>query len=192
MKARNLTIVLLLAAIIFAVFVWPTRYRYDHLKMGDSNYPVRTDRLTGKTEVLAQNGWQELISESESEEEIPAEEVAKLTGQASIDHSVMKVALYNGSDWKVTEITVLVTVRGNPYSSAFEDFLGIPAEEVAKIKSKTKPEEILVERPYRLRLSGYTADPQENTNFSGDLGFGLASGQTWEWKITGAKGRRGN
>ena len=46
-------------------------------------------------------------------------------------------------------------------------------------------------RPYRLRLDGYTADPQENTDFSGYLGFELASDQTWEWKITGAKGRRG-
>lgn len=41
---------------LFAVFVWPTKYRYDHMHVttGDTSavMPVRIDRFTGRAEEL--------------------------------------------------------------------------------------------------------------------------------------------
>ncbi len=50
-----------------AVFVWPTRYRYDHMKIGENDLPVRTDRLGGKGEFLLPNGWHALGKTAEAQ-----------------------------------------------------------------------------------------------------------------------------
>ena len=53
---RNLAILLLLAAL--AVYIWPTRYRYDHLSVDGNTYPVRIDRFTGASDMLVPDqGW---------------------------------------------------------------------------------------------------------------------------------------
>jgi hypothetical protein len=53
---RNLLALLLLAAM--AVYVWPTRYRYDHVSVDGSTYPVRIDRFTGASDMLVPDqGW---------------------------------------------------------------------------------------------------------------------------------------
>jgi hypothetical protein len=45
---------------LFGWFVWPTRYRYDHLKFGQMNLPVRIDRFSGRAEALYPSGWETL------------------------------------------------------------------------------------------------------------------------------------
>ncbi|MGH9705133.1 MAG: GGDEF domain-containing protein [Candidatus Acidiferrales bacterium] len=57
-----LTVVLAVA--LFAWFIWPTRYRYDHIKMGSYTFPVRIDRLSGRTEALYPGGWRVMGDES--------------------------------------------------------------------------------------------------------------------------------
>jgi hypothetical protein len=62
---RLATVVLVLAVLgLFAVYVWPTRYRYDHMSFpGDvGTYPVRIDRFSGEVEVLRPMGWRSLGS----------------------------------------------------------------------------------------------------------------------------------
>ena len=56
---RLLTWVVVLAiAWVFAVYVWPTRFRYDHVVTDNEDYPVRIDRLTGEAEMLTpDDGW---------------------------------------------------------------------------------------------------------------------------------------
>jgi hypothetical protein len=45
--------------VLFAVFIWPTRYRYEHWAPGGGrSYPVRINRFTGTAERLQPNGWQ--------------------------------------------------------------------------------------------------------------------------------------
>lgn len=52
----GLAILLLLAA--YAVYVWPTRFRYDHVSYDGNTYPVRTDRFTGDSDMLVPDqGW---------------------------------------------------------------------------------------------------------------------------------------
>jgi hypothetical protein len=53
---RVLLVTALLAA--FAAFVWPTRWRYDHMTVGNDTYPVRIHRVTGHADVLLPgDGW---------------------------------------------------------------------------------------------------------------------------------------
>jgi hypothetical protein len=53
---RWLVVLGLLAA--FALFVWPTRFRYDHMTVDGNIVPVRIDRLTGDADMLVpDDGW---------------------------------------------------------------------------------------------------------------------------------------
>ena len=42
---------------LFAIYVWPTRYSYDHMRMGQRELVVRIDRFSGVTEILYPDGW---------------------------------------------------------------------------------------------------------------------------------------
>lgn len=102
----------------FSVLVWPGRYRYDQLRMGNNTYPVRIDRLTGHAALLDGESWvpvrdSERSSSADSAKSLPAAEVAKLTGTASAPMGTMYLNLYNGSSsWRVTEIQVAVIGKG--------------------------------------------------------------------------------
>lgn len=51
---KHLALVLITLLIMCAaVFVWPTRYRYDHVQIGRVTLPVRMDRITGRSEVFS-------------------------------------------------------------------------------------------------------------------------------------------
>ncbi len=45
---RFITILIFVAAVPFAIYVWPTKYAYDQIKLGDSQFPVRIHRMTGE------------------------------------------------------------------------------------------------------------------------------------------------
>jgi hypothetical protein len=51
-------LVTLTMVVLFALFVWPTQWRYDHLTVDGDTYPVRIHRLTGHAWVLLPgDGW---------------------------------------------------------------------------------------------------------------------------------------
>lgn len=55
---RRLLLLVLVVALAFAVFVWPSRWRYDHITVQQDRYLVRIERLTGRTEILVPElGW---------------------------------------------------------------------------------------------------------------------------------------
>ena len=48
----------LVVALAFLAFVWPTRWRYDHITVDKDTYLVRVERLTGHAEILVpEMGW---------------------------------------------------------------------------------------------------------------------------------------
>src|SRR5689334_14761429 len=51
--------VLVLAVVVtYAMFVWPTRFRYDHLTVDGNIVPVRIDRFNGDADMLVPDeGW---------------------------------------------------------------------------------------------------------------------------------------
>ena len=59
MRTRVLgPLVWLLIVLVFAVYVWPTRWRYDHLTMDGNIVPVRMDRFSGRADMLVPDeGW---------------------------------------------------------------------------------------------------------------------------------------
>ncbi len=60
---------LLLIAIVvgFVLYVWPGRYRYDHVSVEGSTYPVRIDRLNGNADMLVPDeGWVPVEGSSDS------------------------------------------------------------------------------------------------------------------------------
>lgn len=119
-RFRELGLIAIAGAIIFAVTVWPTMYRYDRLGIS----PVRVNRITGKAWRLSSSGWEQLIPSepvySAQPEPVysalPAEELSKLTGTAGwcgFGNNYLCISLYNGSNWVVKGVTVMVTLLEN-------------------------------------------------------------------------------
>ena len=58
LRAVLIRAVLLMLALAFILWVWPTRFRYDHLSTEGNTYPVRIDRLSGDADMLVPDeGW---------------------------------------------------------------------------------------------------------------------------------------
>ncbi len=63
----------LLAGACFA-YVWPTRWRWDHVTVSGETYPVRIDRITGHADVLLPgDGWTPIEDAWRGDEEPPAD-----------------------------------------------------------------------------------------------------------------------
>jgi hypothetical protein len=57
-RARVMRLVWLLLVAAFAVYVWPTRWRYDHMTVEGDIVPVRVDRFSGAADMLLPDaGW---------------------------------------------------------------------------------------------------------------------------------------
>ena len=136
MRDRSKTMTLTAGAgllIVLAVTVWPTRYRYDHVNLRGSVLPVRTDRLSGRTEILSgMNGWVEVGDPKNTGnpgpkmQELPAVERAKVTGNAGLAYGTLfQGKLYNGSSFYLREVVITITAQeksGNPrWSRQFKD-----------------------------------------------------------------------
>ena len=58
MARRALGVVLLLLLLAFALWVWPTRWRYEHMTVDGDFVPVRIDRISGNADMLLpDHGW---------------------------------------------------------------------------------------------------------------------------------------
>lgn len=168
MKRAAAVTCLVSAILVFAAallwFVWPTRYRYDHLVgSGQSSVPVRIDRLTGRAEMLGYQGWSPLGSPTseKKEEDVPPSELARLDDQCRITgygDDQISCDVYNGSTWKLDAITINITVSD-------------------------------LSRDYKLFRYNGEGSRLENTTFHAILGFSVAN-QPWNWHIVSARGVR--
>lgn len=177
-----LTIMAALLVLTFLLAVWPTVWRYDHMNLGGSVYPVRINRLTGRTERLVPSGWSVMGGGTEGKVErlpLPATELAKITGNLKIEPSFhdgyINFHAYNGSAWTVTEITIELTAEPTPPRGDLPP--GFKLDET-----------VVSQRPYK--LSGYALAPFNSGKFIERLLFEPEPGRTWSFRVVGAKGTK--
>lgn len=108
---RYFTVLLaLVLTAAFLWFVWPTRYRYEHLKDGISEAPVRIDRLTGRAEGLtATSGWVPLGKkpvEYAHLKELEPSELQRLEARCSVDNPFIECSVYNALSCTLEEVTI--------------------------------------------------------------------------------------
>jgi hypothetical protein len=123
-----------------------------------------------------------LLSNQYAQMELPPAEVQKLEGPATIEGHALIVAIFNRTEWHVSEVAVALTVvkktqAGDGSLSAFDDF---PQE--SEIRMEKKPDSTAI---YRMRAA---APPSETTVFSAPLAAELGAEEEWHWAIVQARG----
>jgi hypothetical protein len=118
-------------------------------------------------------------------EDLPPVELAKLEGPATIEGDSLEVSMYNGSGWKLTEITVGLTLVRRPTEDAvyFGSARLLPAVAESAEPSDKKSSELTL----LFHLKGPVPSLGSNV-FHEKLGAPLAPDQEWHWAILEAKG----
>ncbi len=115
-------------------------------------------------------------------ETLPNAELSKLEGPATIAGDSLQVSIYNGSNWKVEEITVGLTIVRKPKTVA--TLVGsaqlMPAS-ATHIMVKHSDTTLL----YHLKGS---AAPSATAVFQDALGITLEPDEEWHWALLSAKG----
>jgi hypothetical protein len=138
-------------AVVFVLFVWPTRYRYDQMQMlGETApgpvYPVRLDRFTGEAEILLpqmlldarhnmQLAWVGLNGEP-----LPEDAVTALRSNVLVDTTPLPFAqILNTTEWRITKVRWEVTSpasadpKGQPRPRVFDQTVFIEPHAVASL-----------------------------------------------------------
>ena len=130
-----------------------------------------------------------LLAGQYSEMDLPAGDLARLEGHATIDGDALNVSVHNGTDWHVSEIAVAVMIvrKSVANSAASEGYLNLEAApaEVAHppdVQTDKKPDTTVV---YRMRAVGV---PWSVTTFSARLQSEMAVGREWHWAVVEARG----
>jgi hypothetical protein len=118
-------------------------------------------------------------------EDLPPTELAKLEGPATIEGDSLEVSMYNGSSWKLTEVTVGLTLvrRSAEEGVYFGSARLMPAVAEDSDASEKKPSELTL----LFHLKGPVVALTTSV-FHEKLGAPLAPDQEWHWAILEAKG----
>lgn len=119
-----------------------------------------------------------LLSNQYSQMELPAGELSKLEGPATIEGDALIVALYNRTDWRISELVVAITVVKK---NGVFDAMAIDGAE-GDVRPEKKPDLTMI---YRMRAG---AAPSETAVFSAPLKMELAPDDEWHWAIVQARG----
>ena len=118
-------------------------------------------------------------------QELPARELGKLDGPATIDGDTLQLSVHNGTAWNIKEITVGLTIlrRFEPPTASYGTARLIPAAEITAAAPPEKHSDVTV----LYHLAG-SAAPSTTTVFKETLGAALGPDQEWHWAIVQAKG----
>jgi hypothetical protein len=120
-----------------------------------------------------------LLSNQYAQMELPAGELSKLDGPATIEGDALIVAVDNRTDWHVSEIAVALTViKKTDVRNGLLPIGGMEEE----VRPEKKPD---VTTLYRMRAA---AAPTETAVFSAPLKVQPASDEEWHWAIVQARG----
>jgi len=125
-----------------------------------------------------------LLSEPFGPRDLPDADLVKLDGPAAITGDELQIAVFNGTNWKVDEITVGLTIvrRANPTSVYYGD---------AKLLPAAADEPAPVEKHSDLTLLYHikgSAPPSATGMFKTPLNISLGPDQEWHWAILQARG----
>jgi len=134
-----------------------------------------------------------LLTGQYAQMDLPADEMAKLQGQATIEGDSLTVPIFNGTNWHVSELGVALTVIRKRGGLAFPGAVygsdgSIDVSPTAQVdpleqaRSEKKPDLTVI---YRMRMA---APPWERAVFSAPLNLELGSGDEWHWALVQAKG----
>ena len=125
-----------------------------------------------------------LISRPFVQLDLPEEEVRKLEGPATINDDGLQVTVFNGTHWKVEEITVGLTLvrRADATAGYYGSGKLRPASSETTITSVKPPDVTTL-----LHLKA-TALPSATTLFKAPLNITLSPDQEWHWAIVQARG----
>jgi hypothetical protein len=137
-----------------------------------------------------------LLSSAYAQMELPAGEVVKLEGPATIEGDALIVSVYNRTDWHVSEVAVALTVvkKARAHEASFlngatfndgatlSPAIAASSLEESEVRPEKKPDVTVI---YRMRAA---AAPWATTVFSTPLNIDLAPGEEWHWAIVQARG----
>jgi hypothetical protein len=116
--------------------------------------------------------------------DLPQEELRKLDGPATISEDGLQVSVFNGTDWRIEEITVGLTIvrHASPPAGYYGSGKLVPAvSETAVVAAKHSDITTL----HRLKAD---ALPAATTIFRTPLTVPLGPDEDWHWAIIQAKG----
>ena len=119
-----------------------------------------------------------LLSNQYAQMELPPGELSKIEGPATIEGDALIVAVYNRTDWHVSEVAVALTVIKK---SVVLGGMSIGDAET-EVRPEKKPDVTVI---YRMRAA---ARPWETTVFSTSLKTQFAADEEWHWAIVQARG----
>jgi hypothetical protein len=120
-----------------------------------------------------------------AQQDLPESELAKLDGPAVISGDTLQLSIYNGTNFRVDEITVGLTIvrRDNRAAASFGTAHLVPASgNAGPVPMLKKSDSTLL---YHLKGS---AAPGSTTGFQHALGLNLSPDQEWHWAILQARG----
>lgn len=129
-----------------------------------------------------------LLSNQYAQMDLPAADIPKLKGHATIEGDALTVPVANGTDWHVSEVAVALTIvkknataEETPFGA--QNSLPTPSSLAgSEVRPERKPDVTVI---YRMRAA---AAPFSTTVFSAPLNLDLEAGDEWHWAIVQAKG----
>jgi hypothetical protein len=125
-----------------------------------------------------------LLSSPYVVQDLPAAELSKLDGPASIHDGILEVSLYNSTSWNVKEITLGLTVVRE--ADVPTEYYGaaklLPAVAVEEAPTQKRSDSTLI-----FHMKG-TAAPLVTTMLQQKLDTSFEPRHEWHWAIIGAKG----
>ena len=125
-----------------------------------------------------------LISDPYVSREMPGSEIAKLSGPAAIHGDSLQVSVFNGSTWRLDEITVGLTIVHKTGATAgyYGSARLVPAASETVEVSEKAPDSTTL---YKMRAA---AAPAAVTLFQTGINTPLGPDEEWHWAIVQAKG----
>ena len=125
-----------------------------------------------------------LLSDPFVPQDLPASELVKLEGPASIAGDTLQVSIHNGSRWEIREITVGLTILRREQNDSANYGLArvVPAAQVTSISSEKRADLTVL---YHLKGN---AAPASTSVFRETLSAASSPDKDWHWAIVQAKG----